>query len=97
MPELIAPTVRLHRSWLDARDEWGRGVHQDGSGPHESPEVDSAAGFAAWVEDLCGQADESRPAAEGRVHASYWWLTEGDTFLAELGHTRRYWIDLPRQ
>jgi hypothetical protein len=35
MPELISPTTRLRDSWLASRDEWGRGTHQDGSGPHE--------------------------------------------------------------
>jgi hypothetical protein len=29
MPELTAPTVRLHATWLETRDEWGPGVHED--------------------------------------------------------------------
>ncbi|MET8324312.1 hypothetical protein [Micromonospora sp. NPDC005189] len=28
MPELVAPTVRLHTAWLAAHDEWG-GVLED--------------------------------------------------------------------
>ncbi|MEU3349773.1 GNAT family N-acetyltransferase [Streptomyces sp. NPDC006700] len=31
MPELIAPTGRLHPSWLAARDEWTPGGPQDGT------------------------------------------------------------------
>ncbi|MGC5019314.1 hypothetical protein [Micromonospora sp. DT47] len=29
MPELVAPTVRLHAAWLEARDEWGPGALED--------------------------------------------------------------------
>lgn len=28
MPELIEPTGRLHASWLEARAEWGPGIHE---------------------------------------------------------------------
>jgi hypothetical protein len=44
MPELITPTVRLHAAWIEAHDEWGPGVHEDGFGLHPSDEVDSPAG-----------------------------------------------------
>ncbi|PWR13722.1 GNAT family N-acetyltransferase [Micromonospora sicca] len=81
MLELIAPTTRLHRSWLAARDDWGSGVHQDGSGLQPGDDVDSPAGFAAWVRSLREQADESRPLPEGRVPAVYWWIVEGDEVL----------------
>ena len=33
---------------------------------------------------LAGQADSSRPAGEGRVHASYWWITEDGTYLGAI-------------
>ncbi|WP_326552781.1 GNAT family N-acetyltransferase [Micromonospora sp. NBC_01813] len=84
MPELIAPTTALYASWLAARDEWGRGTHQDGSGLRPSDDVDSAAGFAAWVERLRRQGDESLPAEEGWVHATYWWIVEDDTCLGAI-------------
>lgn len=32
MPELIAPTTRLHESWVEARKEWGPEAHMAGSG-----------------------------------------------------------------
>jgi predicted acetyltransferase len=82
VPELISPTVRLRDSWLASREEWGRDAHQDGAGLRAGDDVDSAAGFARWVARLAGQADTSRPAGEGRVHASYWWITENGTYLA---------------
>jgi predicted acetyltransferase len=33
---------------------------------------------------LAGQADTSGPAGEGRVHASYWWITEDGTCLGAI-------------
>ena len=79
--ELIAPTTRLYASWHEARDEWGRGVHQDGSGLRDTDDVDTAAGFAAWVERLRGEADG---AGEGRVPATYWWIVDGDRYLGAI-------------
>ncbi|MEU3457730.1 GNAT family N-acetyltransferase [Micromonospora sp. NPDC006766] len=83
MPELIAPTTRLHRSWLAARDDWGRGVHQDGSGLHPSDDVDSPEGFATWVDRLRAGTDESR-LPEGLVPAVYWWIVEEDEVLGAI-------------
>ena len=84
MPELIAPTVRLRESWLASCGEWGRGVHQDGAGLRAGDDVDSAVGFAAWVSRLLGEADAPEPASEGRVPASYWWITEENTYLGAI-------------
>jgi predicted acetyltransferase len=84
MPELVTPTTRLHRQWLDARDDWGRAVHQDGSGLHAQDDVDSAAGFAAWIARLTREADPAQPTAEGRVHCTYRWIVEGDTVLGAI-------------
>ncbi|QGN47262.1 GNAT family N-acetyltransferase [Micromonospora sp. WMMD558] len=77
MPELIPPTVRLHAAWLQARDEWGPGVHEDGFGLLPSDEVDTPAGFAAWVARL---ADVTPPDA-GRGHCTYRWIVDGDRVL----------------
>ncbi len=89
MPEIITPTTVLQKSWLDARDDWGRGVHQDGAGLRQTDDVDSAEGFAAWVEWLDRQSDESIVPEPGFVHATYWWIVEDDTCLGaiSLRHT----------
>jgi predicted acetyltransferase len=84
MPDLIAPTVRLHEAWLDARDDWGRGVYQDGAGLRPGDDVDSAAGFAAWVERLNGESDPARPVAAGWVHCTYRWIVEDDRVLGAI-------------
>jgi predicted acetyltransferase len=81
MPELILPTVRLRDSWLDARDEWGRGAHQPGSGLHTDDEVDTEAGFSAWIGRLADEGNAAHPPAEGRLHADYWWIAEQQTYL----------------
>lgn len=72
MPELISPTPRLHAAWLEARDEWGRGLFQHGSGMSDAYELDSVEGFAGWIESLRRRSDTSRPPDPGFVHATYW-------------------------
>jgi predicted acetyltransferase len=75
MPDLIAPTTRLHTAWLEARDDWGPGVHEDGFGLRPSDEVDTTAGFAAWVARL---TDESAPDS---MRCMYRWIVGGERVL----------------
>jgi predicted acetyltransferase len=70
MPELIAPTVRLHEAWLSAHAEWGPGLHEDGFGLSPTDEVESSEGFATWVARLAAQ--------DG---CTYRWIVEGDRVL----------------
>lgn len=99
MPELIAPTVRLHTAWLDAHREWGPGLHEDGFGLDPTDDVGSAAGFAAWVALLNGESDPVKMAQTGRPGSTFRWIVEGDLvlggialrhgfndFVARLGH-----------
>ena len=71
MPDLIAPTTSLHTAWLDAHAEWGPGLHEDGFGLSPADEVESPAGFAAWVARLAGESDR----------ATCRWIVEGDRVL----------------
>ncbi len=84
MPELITPTPRLHASWLAAREEWGDDAHMDVAGLGSDDDVDSPDGFAAWVERLRSYGDRTLPVEQGRVHATYWWIAEGDTYLGAI-------------
>src|SRR4051794_38919600 len=86
MPELITPTGRLQSSWLAARDEWPLGAHQDGTGLRLAPEsdLDRPEVFSAWVERLQQQSDRSVDVGEGRVHATHWWIVEGDSYLGAI-------------
>ncbi|GIF14923.1 GNAT family N-acetyltransferase [Actinoplanes teichomyceticus] len=81
MIKLVKPTTRLHASWLASRDDWGRGVHQDGAGLRPGDEVDSVPGFAAWVQRLHRQEDPAVPVEEGWVHCTYRWVVEDDRVL----------------
>ncbi|MFD0595435.1 GNAT family N-acetyltransferase [Catellatospora coxensis] len=67
----------------------GHGFVQPGSGLHEATDVDSAEGFAAWVGRLVTSSDETVPVAEGRVHASYWWMVEDGAFLGSISLRHR--------
>ncbi|MEV4247729.1 GNAT family N-acetyltransferase [Streptosporangium canum] len=81
MPELIVPTARLHAAWLEARKEWGPGVHEDGFGLRPSDEVDSPDGFAAWVARLAEETDPAKAAQAGRTRCTYRWIVEGGRVL----------------
>ncbi|WP_062645730.1 GNAT family N-acetyltransferase [Streptomyces maremycinicus] len=86
MPALITPTDRLHVSWMSACDEWPPGAHQSGTGLRLAPEADLAdpGVFSAWVEQLRQQSDTSEALGEERVHATHWWIVEGDTYLGAI-------------
>jgi hypothetical protein len=83
---LVDPSERLHASWLEARDEWGRGAHQAGTGLWLAGDldVDTRAGFAVWLGRLRGQSDTSLPPEAGMVHATYWWIVQGETYLGAI-------------
>ncbi|MBW6435405.1 GNAT family N-acetyltransferase [Actinoplanes hulinensis] len=82
MPELIAPTTRLHAAWIASRDEWGRGVHQDGAGLRAVDEVDTPDGFARWVAGL--HEAEGAALFEGWVPCTFRWIVEGDRYLGAI-------------
>ncbi|RKR92176.1 putative acetyltransferase [Micromonospora pisi] len=94
MPELIAPTVRLHTAWLEAHQEWGPGRHEDGFGLRPSDEVDSPAGFAAWVARLTDESNPAQPLDTDQVRCTYRWIVEGDRVLG--GIALRHGANDPR-
>ena len=61
-----------------------RGVHQDGSGLRPTDEVDSPAGFAAWVRRLTDEEDPAKPVAADWVHCTYRWMVEDDRVLGAI-------------
>ncbi len=90
MPDLIAPTARLHTAWLEAHAEWGPGVHEDGFGLLPSDEVDSVAGFAAWVTRLADDSDPAKAMDAGGVPCTYRWIVEGDRVLGGIALRRGF-------
>ena len=85
-PRLVAPTPLLRASWLESRDEWGRGVHQDGAGlwVAEDLDLDTPEGFAAWIERLRRESDRSIPPEQGKVHATYWWIVDEGAYVGAI-------------
>lgn len=69
MPELVEPDEARHAAWLESYREWGPGRHEDGFGIGPDDEVETAAGFAAWVDRL--------RSLRGRL----WWVVEQDVVL----------------
>lgn len=69
MPELIEPDAERHSAWWECHRAWGPGLHENGFGIGSDDEVESAAGFAGWVERL-----RARP-------ARLWWMVEHEAVL----------------
>ncbi|MEU4236214.1 GNAT family N-acetyltransferase [Actinoplanes sp. NPDC026619] len=88
MPELIAPTLDLESAWQDAHREWGPGQHEDGFALRPSDEVDTPAGFAAWVARLSFDEDPDQHHDAGHV---YRWIVEDGRVLG--GIALRYEFD----
>jgi predicted acetyltransferase len=77
--ELIAPTTRLHSSWLNAHAEWGPGFHEDGFGLLPTDETVSLTGFSRWVSRLASESELTNDAtASGCI---YRWIVDGDRVL----------------
>ena len=71
LPALIAPTGGLRTAWLEAHGEWGPGVHEDGFGLLETDDVESPAGFAAWMVRLANESG----------YCTYRWIVDGGQIL----------------
>jgi len=89
--QLIAPTVRLHAAWLEAHNEWGPGLHEDGFGLRATDEVDTPAGFATWVARLTGRPDPAQPTIAGQVRSTCRWIVGGSRVLG--GIALRHQLD----
>ncbi|MEV4347961.1 GNAT family N-acetyltransferase [Actinoplanes sp. NPDC049596] len=90
MPELIAPTTRLHAAFLDCRDEWGPGLHEDGFGLGPGDDVDSPGGFAAWVRDRLRLAHPAGAPCPPERHATNRWIVEDGRVLGGIALRHLY-------
>jgi predicted acetyltransferase len=94
---LSTPDVRLHRSWAEAVAEFQAvgEEHMHGSGLWDFDHLDvTEAGCRTVVEHLLAQADPAVPQPEGRVHCTYYWITEGSEFVGYLAlrHALTPWL-----
>ncbi|MFG2041675.1 GNAT family N-acetyltransferase [Dactylosporangium sp. NPDC048998] len=81
MPELVLPTVRLHAAFLECRDDWGPGLHEDGFGLGADDDVDSPGGFAAWVHQLVRLTHWAGEPCPDEKHGSPRWIVEDGEVL----------------
>jgi predicted acetyltransferase len=81
MPELILPTTDLHAAFLDCRDEWGPGLHEDGFGLGAGDDVDSVDGFAAWVRKRVRLVHAVGTPCPAEKHGSPRWIVEDGKIL----------------
>lgn len=80
MTFLERPDLRLRASWAEAVAEFDAAgeATMHGSGLWDFDHVDtSAAGAGAVIEHLLRQADPDIEPPEGRVHCTYFWITDG--------------------
>lgn len=98
MTELSDPDLRFRASWAEAVAEFAATgeEHMHGSGLWDFERVDvTEAGCRAVVAHLLAQRDPATALADGRVHCTYLWLTEGAAgFLGYLAirHTLTPWL-----
>lgn len=87
MPELITPSARVHRSWLEALSEteyeprWAEDLDLDRLADPDA--------FEAYVLSQCAQADDDAPRPRGWVPATYLWYVDGFEFLGRLSIRHR--------
>jgi predicted acetyltransferase len=94
MPELILPTVDLHAAFLDCRDDWGPGLHEDGFGLTADDDVDSPAGFAAWVRERLRLTHGAGEPCPEEQHSSPRWIVEDGRVLGGIALRHRFDNDL---
>lgn len=98
MPELIAPTTAVHRSFLAAMEEFqreGRGGPGDRTSiGHEmtrhARDWDTPEGFAAFVAQLRAEGHEDTPRPNGIVPQTTLWYVDGAEYLGRVGI--RHWL-----
>ncbi|MEU4214892.1 GNAT family N-acetyltransferase [Actinoplanes sp. NPDC026623] len=81
MPELILPTTRLHAAFLECRDDWGPGLHEDGFGLSADDDVDSPEGFATWVHQRVRLTHLAGEPCPDEKHGSPRWIVEDGQVL----------------
>lgn len=91
MPELILPTTHLHAAFLECRDDWGPGLHENGFGLAADDDVDSSDGFATWVHRMVRLSHPAGDPCPDERHASPRWIVEDGRVLG--GIALRHWFN----
>jgi predicted acetyltransferase len=94
MPELILPTTDLHAAFLECRDDWGPGLHEDGFGLTAGDDVDSAEGFAGWVHRRVRRTHPAGEPCPDEQHSSPRWIVDDGQVLGGIALRHRFDDDL---
>jgi predicted acetyltransferase len=94
MPELMQPTTTLHAAFLECRDDWGPGVHEDGFGLTADDDVESPEGFATWVRERNRLAHRAGEPCPDEQHCSARWIVEDGRVLGGIALRHRFDNDL---
>ena len=94
MPELIAPTTRLHAAFVECRDDWGPGCTRTASASAPTTTCDSADGFADWVGERLRLTHRAGAPCPDERHASPRWIVEDGQVLGGIALRHRYDDDL---
>lgn len=97
MPELVAPTTAVHRSFLAAMGEFraeGRGSAADHTSigreiVEHATGWDDVTRFAKFVEQLRREGLEETARPEGRVPQTTLWYVDGTEYLGRIGIRHR--------
>lgn len=81
MAELILPSTHLHAAFLECRDDWGPGLHEDGFGLGPDDDVESPDGFATWVHQRIRLAHPAGTPCPAGQHGSPRWIVEDGQVL----------------
>jgi predicted acetyltransferase len=88
--ELVLPTMRLHAPFLECRDDWGPGVHEDGFGLAEEDDLDSHEGFAAWVQDRIRYTHAPGTPCPDVRHGSPRWIVEDGRLMGGIALRHKF-------
>lgn len=97
MPELVPPTMEVHRSFVAAMAEWledGRGASGDDSMVAREirefgSEWETPRGFERYIQRLEDDADESKLRAYYLVPSTTFWWVDGTEYLARISIRHR--------
>jgi predicted acetyltransferase len=91
MADLVAPSIRVHRSFLAAAEEFlaERGVRE-----LDPAELSDASRFAAYVDGLLTEALPQTPRRPGWVPCTHLWFIDGEEYLGRLSirHSLTDWL-----
>jgi len=79
----------LHAAFLQCRDDWGPGHHEDGFGLEPGADLESPEGFAAWVGHRLRPTHPAGEPCPGHRHGSPRWIVEDGRVLGGIGLRHR--------